>query len=546
MPLLRPVLALLVLGLLLPGCTTWHRQAPSFVESDGTLARRHYQAEIVTEDNVKLRFTVFQPALRPGETAPLLIQAHPFGLWRVSRPHTLLSHALTSGKVLREAWAKGYWVISFDERGHGDSGDVMHIADPQREGRDVTRLIDWAQKNLALATVDGDPRVGMIGESYGAGIQLVAAAVDPRIDAIVPIGGWYDLERVLAPGDVPKSGWLTILVLAGNTIADYDNRLNGAYWRARSGHIEPWVRAELDDNDVGWFCDRGRGPKVDALVFQGFRDVLFPVNEGLDIHRCLKAAGRDVRFVAVDDGHLLPGTQRSPGWLVGWNVEKELACDGRRQKTADVMLAWFEAKLRDRDQELAKVPVWCLTGDPAVDAAGAPPAPVRFGLAKAEIGSGVSGMLEWAARPLDHVGNWFVPARLPADWQAPRNGGLRPARIPLAVMDKATWVAGVPRVTLTVSDTDREDAVVFLRLAAWRPGSGTYRALSEQVTPVRGAGTRTFDLMAVRGLLQPGEVLGLIAQGYNAQYRFSGSGLGTDAAVSGSIEIPMAPAAATR
>ncbi|MFP5440733.1 MAG: hypothetical protein ACLGHJ_04510, partial [Gammaproteobacteria bacterium] len=365
---------------------------------------------------------------------------------------------------------------------------------------------------------------------------------DPRIDALIPIGGWYDLERVLAPNDVPKSGWLTILVLAGNTIAQYDRRLNGAYWRARQGHIEQWVRDEFDDNDVGWFCERGQPPQADALLLNGYRDVLFPANEGFDIHRCLVDAGRDARLITVADGHLLPGTQRSPGWLVGWHIEKELDCEGRKQKTADVMFAWLEAKLRDRDDLLAGVPTYCLTGDPAIDALGSPPPTVPVALGKAHIGTGMSGMVEWIARPLDHVRNWFVPARLPDDWQAPKNGGLRPARIPLAVMDRPTWVVGVPRARVTISDTDREDAVVFLRVAAWRPGSGSYRVLSEQVTPLRGAGSHEVDLMAVRGKLEAGEVLGLLAQGYNAQYRFSGSGFGTDAAVSGHVDVPMAPA----
>lgn len=534
--------AALCVAFLLSACTTWHQVPPERLDEAGALARTHYQAEILSEDGVKLRFTVFQPALAPGARAPLLVQLHPFGLWRMSRPNTLLSHALISGDVVRQAWKSGYWVISIDQRGHGKSGGVMHIADPEKEARDLARVLDWAQQNLALAAIDGDPRVGMIGESYGAGLQLVASARDPRIDALIPIGGWYDLERVLAPNDVPKSGWLTILVLAGNTIAKYDRRLNGAYWRAREGHIEQWVRDEFDDNDVGWFCERGQAPQADALLLNGYRDVLFPANEGFDIHRCLVDAGRDARLITVADGHLLPGTQRSPGWLVGWHIEKELDCGGQKQNTADVMYAWLEAKLRDREDLLAGVPTYCLTGDPAIDALGGPPPTVPVALGKAHIGTGMSGMVEWIARPLDHVRNWFVPARLPDDWQTPQNGGLRPARIPLAVMARPTWVVGVPRATITVSDTDREDAVVFLRVAAWRPGSGSYRVLSEQVTPLRGAGTHEIDLMAVRGKLEAGEVLGLLAQGYNAQYRFSGSGFSTDAAVSGRVDVPMAPA----
>lgn len=534
------VLSAVALGLL-SGCSTLHSTAPQLADKTGALRQTVYQGELKADDGTPIRFTVFQPALAKGATAPLILHTHPFGLWRFSGPQRPLTHVLTSGEVVRRAWREGYWVISFDQRGHGDSGDFMHIADPQREGRDVSRVIDWAQKNLALASDNGDPRIGMIGESYGAGIQLIASALDERIDALVPIAGWYNLERVLAPNDVPKSGWLTILVLAGNTIADFDARLNGAYLTARNGLVEPWVRTELGTHDVSSFCKAGTPPHADALILQGFRDVLFPVNEGLDIHACLKKAGRDSRFVAVDDGHLLPLSQRSPGWVMGWNVEKYLHCDGRTQKTADVIHAWFDAKLRDHHEKLNDVPRFCLTGDRQVDMAGTVPARQSFEMARVHVGSGASGLVEWAARPLDHVGNWFVPAKnegLPAA----KDGWLRPAMVPLLRAERAQWVAGVPRATFTISEEDRPSPVLFVQVAVWRPGSGSYRILSEQVTPVRGAGEMTTDLAAVRGKVEAGEVIGLLVRGYQAQYRFSGSGWGTDASIGGRVELPLATA----
>lgn len=534
------VLSAATLGLL-SGCSTLHTSAPVIADDAGSLRQTVYQGELKADDGTPIRFTVFQPALPKGATAPLVLHTHPFGLWRFAGPQRPLTHVLTSGEVVRRAWRDGYWVISFDQRGHGDSGDVMHIADPQREGRDVSRIIDWAEKNLALTFDDGDPRIGMIGESYGAGIQLIASALDKRIDALVPIAGWYNLERVLAPNDVPKSGWLTILVLAGNTIADFDKRLNGAYWTARDGIVEPWVRSELGTHDVSTFCKAGKPPHADALILQGFRDVLFPVNEGLDIHACLKQAGRDSRFVAIDDGHLLPMSQRSPGWVMGWNVEKELQCDGRTQKTADVIHAWFEGKLRGRSEKLDDVPRFCLTGDKQVDMAGSVPARQAFDMPRVHVGSGASGLVEWAARPLDHLGNWFVREQKDG-MPAAKDGWLRPAMVPLLRARHAQWVAGVPRATFTITNEDRPSPVLFVQVAAWRPGSGSYRILSEQVTPVRGAGEITTDLAAVRGKIEAGEVVGLLVRGYQAQYRFSGSGWGTDASIGGRVELPLAMA----
>ena len=51
-----------------------------------------------------------------------------------------------------------------------------------------------------------DPEVGMIGGSYGGGVQFAAAAVDPRIDAIVPIIAWNNLAYSLAPNNATLSG----------------------------------------------------------------------------------------------------------------------------------------------------------------------------------------------------------------------------------------------------------------------------------------------------------------------------------------------------
>ena len=47
----------------------------------------------------------------------------------------------------------------------------------------------------------GDPRVGMIGGSYGGQIQYAVARQDPRIDAIIPMITWNDLTYSLAPGN---------------------------------------------------------------------------------------------------------------------------------------------------------------------------------------------------------------------------------------------------------------------------------------------------------------------------------------------------------
>ena len=50
-----------------------------------------------------------------------------------------------------------------------------------------------------------DPRVGMVGGSYGGQIQFAVASVDPRVDTIVPIITWNDLSYSLGPNNTAQT-----------------------------------------------------------------------------------------------------------------------------------------------------------------------------------------------------------------------------------------------------------------------------------------------------------------------------------------------------
>ena len=45
----------------------------------------------------------------------------------------------------------------------------------------------------------------MVGGSYGGGIQLVTAGIDPRVDVIVPGIAWNNLEDSLYPNQTFKT-----------------------------------------------------------------------------------------------------------------------------------------------------------------------------------------------------------------------------------------------------------------------------------------------------------------------------------------------------
>lgn len=180
--------------LLLQGCVNAAIQ-PQKIQSQPTeLKQRYFQAKTITSDGTIIAFTVYQPHLKAGQTAPLLLHTHGFGLSRMKRPElSLYGFLLPTGQVAKTAWKNGYWVISYDQRGHGNSQGKIRLTDPEKEAQDVISIMNWAEKNLPqLAQNQNGVRTGMIGESYAGGVQYIASAIDPRLQAIVPITTWHD------------------------------------------------------------------------------------------------------------------------------------------------------------------------------------------------------------------------------------------------------------------------------------------------------------------------------------------------------------------
>lgn len=533
---------------ILTGCVSYPQQISLPIHSQSLLKRDYYTVDIPSFDGASIRATIYQPALEPHETAPLVLHAHGFGMFRMSAPVSLYGSLIFSGIAAKKAWENNYWVISFDHRGHGGSGGHINMMDPEIEVRDLVWLLDWVEANLPrLKYENGDPVVGMIGESYGGGLQLLGASLDDRIDAIVPVTTWHDFSSVLTPNNVVKSGWLTTLVAVGNVMNPIamNKDLNSSYFKSLIGEVPANFGPMMASRSLSdtCYCRADAYPHADAFFIQGFRDVLFPVNEAVKNLECLAAAGRDVRLLGTQNGHLLPMTQFTFG-LPGYDVESHVTCDDQEFRTDDLVLAWFDEKLKGKTNSANIIPKVCLTHDfkSGTTFTDVPVGGETFAFEQAQVGSGLAGFLETPLALIDWLGSGLVPKS--SQIEAPvskvntdhQSGTFRPAFVPLLNIDKSRTIAGIPVANFSITG-DLKD-IIFAGIGVKRNGSVNIELLSDQIYPFRGGRDYSVNLPAVSARLDFGDSIGLVFAGYSNQYRLS-SRFTSRAEISGNVQLPV-------
>ncbi|MFF8841505.1 CocE/NonD family hydrolase [Streptomyces sp. NPDC015127] len=276
-----------------------------------------------------------------------------------------------------EAFAsRGYVALAYSGLGFGGSGCLISLDDPDIDGRAASRLIDFLAgtrpaddgTTIDFVTKDGggDPRLGMIGGSYGGAIQLATAAVDRRVDALVPLITWNDLNHSLDPNNAD-----------GTTVPGvFKWQWTNGFWLIGEG--QPLLAPSLDPSRINTLgclhfvtraCDTlrllnsGRYPadkveemqdfarsvspvsylsRVEAptLLVQGQADSLFTLNEAQASYETLKAQGTETKMIWQSWGHSGGMTDPASGELNIGEGNLETSYVGRR------ILAWFDRYLR--------------------------------------------------------------------------------------------------------------------------------------------------------------------------------------------------------
>jgi ABC-2 type transport system ATP-binding protein len=181
----------------------------------------------------------------------------------------------------------GYNVVTWDPRGEFASGGTLQLDSPAYEGQDVSSIITWTtgldttkMDTVQPATGGPDPLIGMVGGSYGGGIQLVAAGIDPRVDAIVPGIAWNNLTDSLYPNDTFKTSYSSLLLLSLVTIgAKINNQIYaGIATGDLLGKLTQSQQALLNSSGPDFLLPSTTTP---TLFIQGTVDVLFPLQQSL-------------------------------------------------------------------------------------------------------------------------------------------------------------------------------------------------------------------------------------------------------------------------
>ncbi|MFF0188248.1 CocE/NonD family hydrolase [Streptomyces sp. NPDC005244] len=275
--------------------------------------------------------------------------------------------------------ARGYVGLVYSGLGFGKSGCPISLDDPRIDGRAASGLVDFLAGTRAAddgttvdyVTRDGrdDPRVGMIGGSYGGAVQMATAAVDHRVDALVPLITWNDLAYSLDPNNaagapqVPgafKWQWTNGFYLIGEsrplTTANLDpTRVNslgclhfvtdacatvrtlnsGRYPAARTASLLRYARSV---SPVSYL----RSVRAPTLLVQGQADSLFNLNEATATYKTLRAQGTPARMIWQSWGHSGGLTDPAGGELDLSRGNLETSYVGRR------VLAWFDRYLHRR------------------------------------------------------------------------------------------------------------------------------------------------------------------------------------------------------
>lgn len=488
---------------------------------------------------------------------------------------------------------RGYAVLSYSGLGFGGSGCKITLDDPDTDGRAGSQLVSYlggadgvaftdaahtvpapvldvitrdAKDHLGKASTN-DPRVGMVGGSYGGQIQFAVASVDPRVDTIIPLITWNDLSYSLGPNNTDqvsgvttrtpgsvKLSWGLGFTALGVVDALQNPTVNTTRLLGCPNFVAFVCTALVTGGSTGFFAPSDiRGLRhasvasyldkitIPTLLIQGQNDTLFNLNEATATYRALKAQGTPVKMIWQSWGH--SRSEPAPGEIDLANPDPSTQYETARVSD------WLERYLRDRpvptgpafayfrdwvDYTGIATPAYATSSTFPVGTArtmylsGAgdlvtSPTAVRAGSQR--FVTPVLG-LPTSFDPLDALGSLIGGAPAIPDYDLPGTfatwkGAELSAPLDVVGSPLLTLRVNAPTVALTQVAGDLGRLVVFAKIVDIGP-DGTSTIVKNLVAPVRVPDVTKPFTVTMPGIVHrfaPGHRLGLIVAGGSLNYR---------------------------
>jgi predicted acyl esterase len=224
-------------------------------------ATARQEVTIPMDDGVPIAATLYLP-----DGAP------PAGGW----PAIVFLHGLSGNRQQMNALVEGYGltngpyaILTFDARGHGESGGLVGIDGP-REVADTRAVRDWL-----AARPDVSDTIGAWGISYGGGAIFNSLVAGVPWTAVVTVETWTDLYSALMPQGLVKSG--VVVGFSSSIPAERrDPSLDATIAQAFAGNtaaVRAWTRERSSLSRLGTVT-------TPVFMAQGRRDFAFGIDQG--------------------------------------------------------------------------------------------------------------------------------------------------------------------------------------------------------------------------------------------------------------------------
>ena len=279
-----------------------------------------------------------------ADPQPAILMTHGFGLSKTA------AEVVSSATFLAR---HGYVVLTYTAQGFGASSGCVTLQSRTYDVKDAQQLITKVLDPLPVVKHDAKGSVvGMVGGSYGGGIQANVAENDPRIHAISPGRTWNTLQYSLdpnnyvVPGDptgfthqlnqqgVFKQQWTSLFFASGNSnpvgglppsgpsqgscpqdkLASGDPATvagvacPGFYAEVCRTYATITATGDASDADRALLADASGATQIDklripVLLVQGQSDTLFNENDAVATYTSLRRGGVPVKMIWNSGGH---------------------------------------------------------------------------------------------------------------------------------------------------------------------------------------------------------------------------------------------------